>query len=97
MLEVLETVFLAQLSKKNGIFRGSLHIHTNILRTVVLLFWHNSKVYQGIFVIGYNISLFTAIPSGIVKPIMTHYSNYSLVITVMGVVIRNRAPISVFL
>ena len=97
MLKVLETVSLVQLSKKHGIFRGSLHIHTNVLRTFVLLFWHNNKVYQGIFVIGYNISHFTDIPSGVVQPIMTHYSNYSLVITVMGVVIRNRVLIFVFL
>ena len=51
---------------------------TPMLRTFVLLFWHNSKVYQGIFVIGYNISLFTAIASGIVKAIMTHYRDYSV-------------------
>ena len=77
MLKVLEIVLLVQVSKKNyGIFRGSFHIHTNVLTTFVLLFWHNSKFYQDIFVIGYNISVFTAITSIIVKAIMTHYRNY---------------------
>ena len=67
------------LKKKFMEFRGSLHIHTNVLRTFVLLFWHNSKVYQGIFVIGYNIFLFTAIAfERIVKAIMTHYRNCSV-------------------
>ena len=77
MLKLLETVFLVQvLNKIYGIFRGSFHIHTNVLRTSVLLFWHNSKVFQGIFVIGYDISLFTAIAPAIVKAVMTHYRNY---------------------
>ena len=83
MLKALKTVFLVQVSKNNyGIWR-KFDLFTATSKPQQLFYHYFGitaapKLFQGIFVIGYNVFVFNTVASVIVKAILTRYSSFSV-------------------